>query len=251
MTMQSLARALERVLKARLIPEWRLGRYGQTAYVARLIKEMGIDSVLDVGANTGQYRDYLRMQVGFRGRIVSFEPHPVCVAALQRRLATDALWSLESYALGSTAGSLEFNLTDDSQFSSFLTPVAAARGAALAGNRIVGQTRAQVRTLDEVFPALTQQAGLQRPLLKLDTQGFDLEVLAGAVRSCVEIPVIQSEVSNVPIYDGIPSIEETLAAFRSAGFELAAMFPTNPEQFPAFVDFDAYFLRGDMHSLVS
>lgn len=43
-------------------------------HLGQLLSKLEIDCVLDVGANVGQYRDFLRDQVLYRGTIVSFEP---------------------------------------------------------------------------------------------------------------------------------------------------------------------------------
>src|SRR5687767_6243230 len=49
-----------------VVPNWRLDNYPQTIYLQKLFALLNIDCVLDVGANLGQYRDFLRDQVGFK-----------------------------------------------------------------------------------------------------------------------------------------------------------------------------------------
>lgn len=68
-------------------------RYAQTlpAVRARVLSELSIDLVLDVGANRGQYASELR-SMGYRGRIISFEPLPSAFAELSTTLASDPLW---------------------------------------------------------------------------------------------------------------------------------------------------------------
>jgi hypothetical protein len=82
------SRVLNRVLGAgglELMPKWRVPRAPQTAYLRRLLDERRVDGVLDVAANRGQFRDYLREQVGYTGWIVSFVPHPSALRPARRR----------------------------------------------------------------------------------------------------------------------------------------------------------------------
>jgi len=64
-----------------IIPSWRLDQYPFEIFLRRLFDLYKIDLVIDVGANLGQYRDFIRKAVGFEGWIVSFEPDPECLKA--------------------------------------------------------------------------------------------------------------------------------------------------------------------------
>lgn len=226
-----------------IIPRWRIQRLAQTHYLRRVIHELDIDCFLDVGANCGQYRDYLRNEVNYDGLIVSFEPHPDCVSILRSRIKDDTKWYLNDYALGSTNGTLELNIMVESQYSSFLNPDNTKVAKIDSTNRISNTVQVEVKTLDVVFPALQHFLKFRRPFLKLDTQGFDIQVVVGGENILDQIKCIQTEISNIPIYKGIANISETLEFFSSREWNLAHMFPANPDQFPAVVDFDAYLLR--------
>ena len=86
---------------------------------ARLLKDYRIDLVLDVGANTGQYARQLR-ELGYKGRIVSFEPLSSAVAELRRAAAYDANWQVRNHACGAENGKREIRVAANSQSSSFL-----------------------------------------------------------------------------------------------------------------------------------
>ena len=75
-----------------IIPKWRLQSFPLAARLRQLFVHHRIEKVIDVGANEGQYRDFLRNQVGFDGRIESFEPTPALVARLHEKARGDRDW---------------------------------------------------------------------------------------------------------------------------------------------------------------
>ncbi len=225
------------------LPTWRAARAPQTAFLKRLFELYEIDCVIDVGANIGQYREYLRIHLGYQGPVVSFEPHPDCFEACRQAQARDPMWHIRPFALGAEAGQLDFHLAKDTEFSSFLMPDNTATPEFAETNRVVRTVSVEVRTLDDVFPEIQSLTGCKRPFLKLDTQGFDIQVMKGATRTAGLVQALQTEVSNVPIYKDIPDAESTMRFLRGSGWQLACMFPTNPEHFPVTVDFDTYFVK--------
>ena len=87
---------------------------------ATLMRKREIDLVLDVGANKGQFGLSLRNQIGYRGRIVSFEPLSEAFAELRRIAARDVAWSCHNLALGDETGSATINISANSHSSSLL-----------------------------------------------------------------------------------------------------------------------------------
>ena len=70
-----------------------------------------------------------------------------------------------------------------------------------------------------------------------------LNVLAGL--GCVDPSIVgaQSEMSVLPIYDGMPDFRTALDAFGAAGFEVASMFAVSRDQWQRLVEFDCVMLR--------
>lgn len=221
-----------------VVPNWRMGSFGFARHLRRLLPLLEIDCVLDVGANAGQYYDFLRGDVDYRGWVVSFEPIPEHVAALRRRAATEPAWRIESMALGAAGGRAPFNVMAGTQFSSFLEPDHSATTQFLEANAVRETIDVAVHTLDEVLPGLARDLGVGRFYLKLDTQGFDLEVVKGAQVSLPGIRALQTEASVTPIYRGSPDFATTIRELQRRGFELSGIFPNNPDHFPRMLEFD-------------
>src|SRR3954465_1840833 len=83
----------------------------------RVLAAHGVDVVLDVGANAGQYAGHLRRE-GYRGRIVSFEPVLGSYEQLREAARRDPGWEARHTAVGDTAGTLEVHLYADSLHNS-------------------------------------------------------------------------------------------------------------------------------------
>lgn len=187
-----------------------------------LLRHFGIDLVFDVGANTGQYALEL-IEAGYEGRIVSFEPlstaHPQLLAASQGHDG----WTVEDRgALGAEAGTATLHVAGNLQSSSLLGMLDTHVDAAPASRYVDAET-VTVRTLDEA--GAPHAAAARAPFLKLDVQGFEDRVLAGATTLLPRIRGIQVEMSLVPLYEGEPAFEWWLARLRSLGFDLWRIWP--------------------------
>jgi len=188
----------------------------------RLLREAGIDLVLDVGANAGQYAAGLRL-LGYRGRIVSFEPLSTAHAQLSRVARRGEGWEVAPrMALGDADGTVNIHLAGNSVSSSILDMLPAHERAA-PGSAYVAAETVPVRRLDGV--AGEYIAGARRVLLKIDTQGYEDRVLTGAAGVLDRIMAIQTELSLVPLYAGQVLFDEMRRRIEAQGFELHAVFP--------------------------
>lgn len=204
---------------------WNIGRYDRladpTAVRATLLAESRVDTVLDVGANAGQYGRQLR-DAGFRGRIVSFEPLAAAHAALAAAAGRDPDWLAVRCALGAERATLQLNVAGNS-WSSSLLPMLPAHRSAAPESAYVGVEAVTVSTLDEMLPQVC--AADSRCFLKIDTQGYTLQVLAGASGSLARMAGLQLELSLVRLYADEPLMAEVLEYLAERGFRLVHVEP--------------------------
>jgi FkbM family methyltransferase len=246
MTLRKLIRTsiflLARKLGFIAIPEWRLDSYFLAMRLKRIISEYKIDCFFDVGANVGQYHDFLRDQVEYDGLIISFEPDPENFKKLNERHQTDKKWVVVDYALGKEKRSLDFHIMKSSAFNSFLEPDSSATKGFEERNSVVKTITMETKRLDEVAKTLRKTYSFENVFLKLDTQGFDLDVFEGASGCLHLIRGVQTEVSVMPIYKNMRTIEDSLRAFKAKGFEVSGLYSLNESRFPHAVEFDCIYL---------
>lgn len=217
----SIAHEIRRLL-------WRVGydisRFAPTSHpLARkrqLFDVYKIDTVLDIGANSGQFAKQLRNDVGFAQRILSFEPLSSAFALLKANAKADPAWEVFNYALGNSVEKGEINIAGNSYSSSLLGMLPSHEEAA-PDSRYVGKEVIEIKTLDSVFFDLCKTAG--NVCMKMDTQGFESEVLKGAERSLAQIDTVQMEMSLVPLYEGGLLFDEMLALMGRKGYTLVAI----------------------------
>jgi FkbM family methyltransferase len=183
-----------------------------------VLERRGIDLVLDVGAADGGYGTGLR-SFGYTGDIVSFEPIAATYARLQDVTAGDPRWTARHLGLGAEAGSATINIASNG-FSSSLLPMLDAHIDAAPQVRYVGEETITISTLDaETAPLLEGR----RTFLKIDTQGFEREVLAGGAATVAAVVGIQLELSLVPLYEGGILIDEAISWAYDHGFQMVGL----------------------------
>jgi FkbM family methyltransferase len=187
----------------------------------KLLRHFGIDLVLDVGANTGQYAKELRVH-GYNGRLVSFEPLSEPYGLLKAVAAKDPQWVAIHSAVGESAGSRIANVSGNS-YSSSILPMLPAHVEADPTSAYVSTEAVSMLTLDSVIDEYWGSGA--RPFLKIDTQGYEANVLLGATESMPRIFGVQLEMSLVPLYEGSMSFDQSLHEMQSMGFRLLRLEP--------------------------
>lgn len=207
------------------LPEWVALR----EHLLDIFSRLGINCVLDVGAHFGEYASFLRRS-GYDGWILSFEPISDNFEQLQGRSAKDPLWRTYQYAFGDEEQSLPINVTRQTGFSSFLKPNAFCEMRFGGDAQIQRTERVNIKRLDSVFPDILSQFQTPRIYLKLDTQGYDLNVVKSLGRHISQIRALQTELSVHSIYFGMMDYLATLQNLAELGFEPTGLFPVTHDQ---------------------
>jgi FkbM family methyltransferase len=188
---------------------------------AELIAKQAIDTVLDVGANEGRFALQLRDE-GFTGRIVSFEPLSSAYVLLASASAADLSWECLRLALGSKTGEATLNVAGNLASSSFL-PMDSGLSELEPRLAYTGTEECSLSTLDVLAPDLFQPE--ERFYLKLDVQGFELEVLRGAEATLDRVLALDVELSLTRLYDGAPLMDEVVAYLAERDYALLGTEP--------------------------
>jgi FkbM family methyltransferase len=200
------------------------------------VEDRAIELVLDVGANVGQFGEWLRGN-GYGGKIVSIEPGRAEFQALEKKAKADGNWEALHCGLGARAGTAVLHVSRLSVFNSLLGLSAAAK---LHDERMAVDHTEEiaVRTLDEVAAPL---AG--RMLLKIDTQGYERQVLEGGRESLKRMSGILLELPVIRTYEGEWEFHEALEFMAGLGFVPAQMQPVgfHTADKVAAVEFDCLF----------
>ena len=201
-----------------------LERFLQERTLGDVLRRLDINCVLDVGGNAGQYGLALR-SIGYTGHIVSFEPVSAAFHALRAVASHDPKWTAHQWALGAETTRATIHVTRATDFSSLLAPTAYSVERFRASAPVEREETVAVRRLDEVLPSVIGHIERPRLFLKIDTQGYDLQVFAGAGGAIDRMLGLQSEVAVVPLYEGAPGMLEALRTYESRGFVLSGLFP--------------------------
>lgn len=192
------------------------------AQLVALLRHHRIETVLDVGANVGQYGQRLR-DWGYEGRIISFEPLSSAHAHLSLRSASDPTWIVAPrMAIGDIDGEIDIQVSAETDMSSIL-PQSDLMREISPSSAIQSIERVPIRRLDSVAGAYVN--GSNKAFLKVDTQGFEPQVLDGAAALLPRLLGIQLEMSLLPIYAGEHNYLTMIERLKAEGLSLHLVLP--------------------------
>ncbi|GAT62865.1 FkbM family methyltransferase [Paludibacter jiangxiensis] len=185
----------------------------------QMVSYYNIKLLLDVGANTGQYASLMR-RIGYKERIVSFEPLKSAFNDLKQLSANDETWSCENFGLGNKTEKAAIHVSGNS-YSSSLLDILPTHLSYDAESQYIGEEPIDLKRLDDIFARYYHPD--DKVMLKIDTQGFEKNVLDGAIESLKKITLLQLEMSIEPLYKDEVLFTEMVNYLQSTGFELFAL----------------------------
>ena len=228
-------RIIERLFRVRIhgypstiiqiIPDKHGGRawFSYEATLRTIIEQYQIDLILDVGANKGQFA--LETRKFYKGSIISFEPVLNTFNILQSTASHDSSWFVYNYALGNKSEEDYINIHENDKLSSFLEINREYSDVVRDKGKTQTKELIKIRRFDDIVEEMPVNVYARKILLKLDTQGYDLEVYKGTERIRDSILAIQSEVYHVPIYSQAPNWIEIIDKYRKDGYRFVGLYP--------------------------
>jgi FkbM family methyltransferase len=216
-------------------------------HLRRMLSVFSINCVLDVGSYRGDFARLLR-RLGYIGLIISFEPVGSNFEVLEQARGEDAEWRTHRLALGSTRGKAPMTVFTGTTFHSFLAPSEYGLSRFPDKLQVERTETVPVERLDNILDELVKDVEDPHIFLKVDTQGYDLEVIRGLGARIAAISALQVEMAVNPIYQDVTnSFAQSLSVLQPLGFQVSGLFPVtfNSENKVQVVEFDCLMCRPD------
>jgi FkbM family methyltransferase len=178
------------------------------------LQKKNIKSIIDIGANVGQFTAKIR-EINATSKIYSFEPIKSCYAILANNFKNDTNFTAYNYACGDTTETLEINVNNYSPSSSLLD-IEQLHVDNFKHTASSTKENIQVDLLDNLLDV----DKLERPILiKMDTQGFEKKVIAGAHKILSKTDIVLIELSYQKLYKDQSLFHEIYTILYNLGFD--------------------------------
>jgi FkbM family methyltransferase len=185
-----------------------------------------IEVILDIGANSGQYARQTRA-LGYSGKIISFEPLSKAFQLLKTSAKKDTKWDVYNFAIGDSDKENRINISENS-YSSSLLEMLPSHLKSSPESKYIGHEEIVVKRIDSIFSDICKS--VNGIYMKIDTQGFEKNVINGAEASLGQIDTIQMEMSLVSLYKGELLFPEMCLLMESKGYTLISIEPGFTDQ---------------------
>lgn len=200
----------------------------------KFILGMNINTVIDVGANKGQFISAINAMIP-HAKIYAFEPIPQCFNRLEKNFSNYPNINITCAAIGERCGNIQFYLNDFAESSSILE-MGEVHKENFPWTKQVSKIEVDLLTLDSVINSFDLK---KKVLLKIDVQGYEKYVLDGANMMLKYVDLIIVETSFQQLYDNQSSFDEIYSKLKLIGFT----FIGNIDQLISPVD--SSILQGD------
>jgi len=221
----------------------RLSRYDDSfPRYLKAIESLNINLIFDVGANEGQFAKEV-IHSGYQGRVISFEPTDEAYKKILRYSKKYDRWLLhDKVAIGDTPAKVEINVAGNFGASSSILNMKNIHKDAAPSSGYTHKEHVKQVTFDSIFDFYFTDGDIC--LLKIDVQGYEDQVLKGALDSINRIEAIKIECNIVSLYEGDKNYKYFFDLLEGKGFKL---FDIEPGFFNSesgqLLQFDALFVR--------
>lgn len=211
----------------------------QGAFRRDWMRSLSIRTVVDIGANTGQFATEIR-DLQPDAFIFSFEPLPDEHAKLVSRMRGDSRFRAFNCALGDHDSRAVIQRSNYSPSSSML-PMLDLHTATFPHTEQTATVEVDVRRLDSVGLELEPEV-----LVKMDVQGFEDKVIEGGRLTLARAKYVITEVSFARLYEQQPLYEDIYRLLAEMGFNYrGSLFQMPDPRDGRLLQADAFFTRGD------
>ncbi len=185
-----------------------------------LFKKKDVQLILDIGANQGQYAESVLAQMSCR--VISFEPLKKEYDIIKSKLNKYANWEVYNFGLGNKNEEIKINISENSFSSSILN---LNRDTINYDPKIgyISSQNVEIKKLESIWDKLNISEN--KILIKIDTQGYEYNVIEGCSSVLKNVIGLQIEMSLVQLYEGEMLFEDLYKVVKDLGFELYLIEP--------------------------
>lgn len=203
------------------------------------IHELGIKTILDIGANYGQFSLTINALLP-KAKIYGFEPVPSCYKALHDSLGLYPSFQGFNIGLGEESGTLNFEVNDFSPASSFLE-MSETQKKTFPKTQNSSCITVKIERLDDIAANLDIEEAL---FIKIDVQGYEDRVLKGGVNTIARAKLIMIETSFKEMYKGQMLFDGIYTWLVARGFTyVGSLGQLESPETGEMIQADALFLR--------
>ena len=190
--------------------------------ISRLLKSKNDCLVIDVGGNVGQFGLDLR-RYGYRGNILSIEPTSPYFEILSDNVKKYGPWETLKASIGYEEGKVKINVSGNDGLSSSILETSSVHISEFPTSASVDVQETEVMKLK----SLLIQRGInpRSVFLKIDVQGYELEVLKGCEELLEEFLGVFCEISLSELYENEPRYWEVLSFLDKNNQQVIDLFP--------------------------
>lgn len=188
----------------------------------KLLKYLNCDSIVDVGANRGQFALVARECLP-NAMIYSFEPLPAPFHKIKCLFSDDNKVKIFHCAIGQSQKNMTMHVSK-SDDSSSLYPISRTQSILYPGTEEKETVQIALEKLNNFIKAEDLQG---RSLLKIDVQGYELEVMKGSEEILCDFSYVYVECSFIELYIGQPLLYEIIKYMSDKGFGVYGAYNLN------------------------